>query len=326
MRIPLQEQAPVVEPPEKPTASTGVPIVEKEDDAPDPFLKMLAATSQRKPTDPQMSPEDAAALASMMAEGPTSSLTEARQAEQPLDGEAPEAFGQVLSDTSQGKPDEAQLSPEDAASMMAEQPSSSTNDAPQSQQSVAAESPDAFMTMLMETSRKKLADTQMSPEDAAAMAAMMAAEQPLQAEAPDVHLTLNETSEKKPIDAQLSQEDAAALACLMAEEPTSNSAETPQTEEPSAEESICNTDGWGSEDFWAFIDTDASPEEAAVKLFAAMGISEDISFVTTAPVAPTNTMRSEDPFKDFWDNLDANMSPELVAANLVNTAQFIKAY
>ena len=54
----------------------------------------------------------------------------------------------------------------------------------------------------------------MSPEDAAAVAAMMSAEQPLKAEAPDVKLTLNETWEKKPIDAQLSQEDAAALACF----------------------------------------------------------------------------------------------------------------
>ena len=318
----VPEQAPVVEPSEKPAASVGVPIVAEEDDAPDPFLKMLAEISQKKPTDPQMSPEDAAALASMMAQGPTCSLREARQAEQPMDG-------QVLSDTSQGKPDEAQLSPEDAAAMalmMAEQPPSSTNAAPQSQQSLGSESPDAFMTMLMQTSRKKLADTQMSPEDAAAMAAMMAAEQPLKAEAPDVHLTLNETSEKKPIDAQLSQEDAAALACLMAEEPTSNSAETPQTEEPSAEESPCDTDGWEGDDWWALIDSSLSPQEAAVKLFAAMGISENIAFVTTAPVAPTNTMRSEDSFKDFWDNLDPNMSPELVAANLVNTAQFIKAY
>ena len=318
----VPEQAPVVEPSEKPAASIGVPIVAEEDDAPDPFLKMLAETSQKKPTDPQMSPEDAAALASMMAEGPTSSLREARQAEQPMDG-------QVLSDTSQGKPDEAQLSPEDAAamaSMMAEQPPSSTNAAPQSQQSLGSESPDAFMTMLMQTSRKKLADTQMSPEDAAAMAAMMAAEQPLKAEAPHVHSTLNETSEKKPIDAQLSQEDAAALACLMAEEPTSNSAETPQTEEPSAGESPCDTDGWEGDDWWALIDSSLSPQEAAVKLFAAMGISEDLAIVTGPPVVPTNTMRSEDPFKDFWDNLDANMSPELVAANLVNTAQFIKAY
>ncbi|CAE7573714.1 unnamed protein product [Symbiodinium sp. CCMP2592] len=293
------EQAPVVEPSEKPAASIGLPIVAEEDDAPDPFLKMLAETSQKKPTDPQMSPEDAAALASMMAQGPTSSLREGRQAEQPM-----------LSATPQGKPDEAQLSPEDAAamaSMMAEQPPSSTNTAPQSQQSVAAESPDAFMTMLMETSRKKLADTQMMPEDAAAMAAMMAAEQPLKAEAP--------------IDAQLSQEDATALACLMAEEPTSNSTETPQTEESS-----CNTDGWGGDDWWALIDSSLSPPEAAVKLFAAMGISEDIAFVTTAPVAPTNTTRSEDAFKDFWDNLDADISPELVAANLVSTAQFIEAY
>ena len=57
-----------------------------------------------------------------------------------------------------------------------------------------------------------------------------------------------------------------------------------------------------------------------------MGISEDRVFVRSAPVAPTNTLKIEDPFKDFWDNLDNNMSPELVAANLVNAARFINAY
>ncbi|CAE7616372.1 mge1, partial [Symbiodinium sp. CCMP2456] len=322
----VQEQAPVVEPSEKPAASTVVPVVEEED-TPDPFLKMLAATSQKKPTDPQMSPEDAAALASMMAEGPTSGLTEARQPDQPMDAEAPEAFGHMLSETSQMKPVEAQMSPEDVAamaSMMAEQPPSSTTEAPQSEQSVAGESPDAFMTMLMETSRKKLADTQMSPADAAAMAAMMSVEQPLKAEAPNVQLALNETSEKKPIDARLSQEDAAALACLMAEEPASNSTETPQAEVPSAEESACDTDGWDCEDFWALIDSTLPPEEAAAQLFTAMGIPGDLAFATRAPVVPTNTIKSEDPFKDFWDSLDDNMSPELVAAKLVNTAQFIQ--
>ena len=317
----VQEQAPVVAPSEKPAASIGVPGVEEAEDAPDPFIEMLAKTSQKKPTDSQMSPEDAAALAAMMAEGPTSSLTEA--------GEAPKAFGQVLTESSQGKPVEAQMSPEDVAamaSMMAEKPPSRTNEAPQDEQSAAGESADAFMTMLMKTSRKKLTDTQMTKEDAAAMAAMMAAEQPLKAEAPDVHRTLSEISEKKPIDAQLSQEDAAALACLMAEEPASNSTETPQTEEPSAEESACNTDGWEGEDFFAHIDSSLSPEEAAVKLFAAMGISADLAFVTSAPVVPINTIESEDPFKNFWDSLDDNMSPELVAAKLVHTAQFVKAY
>ncbi|CAE7697756.1 SMC1 [Symbiodinium sp. CCMP2592] len=311
----VQEQAPLVAPSEKPAASIGVPVVEEAEDAPDPFLEMLAKTSQKKPTDSKMSPEDAAALASMMAEGPKSSLTEA--------GEAPKAFGQVLTETSQEKPVEAPMS---MASMMAENPPSSRNEAPQDEQSAAGESADAFMTMLMETSRKKLTDTQMTPEDAAAMAAMMAAEQPLKAEAPDVHRTLSEISEKKPIDAQLSQEDAAALACLMAEEPASNSTETPQEEEPSAEESACNTDGWEGEDFFAHIDSSLPPEEAAVKLFAAMGISADLAFVTSAPVVPTNTMESQDPFKNFWDSLDDNMSPELVAAKLVHTAQFVNAY
>ena len=326
----VQEQAPVVAPSEKPAASIGVPVVEEAEDTPDSFLEMLAKTAQKKPTDSQMSPEDAAALASMMAEGPTSSLTEARQAERPVDGEAPEAFEHLLSETSQGKPVEAQMSPEDVAamaSMMAEKPPSRTNEAPQDEQSAAGESADAFMTMLMETSRKKLTDTQMTPEDAAAMAAMMAAEQPLKAEAPDVHLTLDETSEKKPMDAQLSQEDAAALACLMAEEPVSNSTETPLTEVPSPEESACDTDGWEGDDWWALIDSSLSPEEAAVKLFAAMGISADLAFVTSAPVVPApNTIESEDPFKNFWDSLDDNMSPELVAANLVQTAQLVKAY
>ncbi|CAE6931029.1 unnamed protein product, partial [Symbiodinium sp. CCMP2456] len=322
----VQEQAPLVEPSEKPAASIGVPIVE-EDDAPDPFLKMLMATSQRKPTDPQMSPEDAAALASMMAEGPTRSLTEARHAEQSINGEVP-AFGQVHIEASQRKPIDPQMSPEDVAamaSMMAEQPPSGAIEEPQSEESVAGESPDAFMTMLMETSRKKLADTQMSPEDAAAMAAMMSAEQPLKAEAPDVQLSLNEKSEKEPIDAQLSQEDAAALACLMAEKPTSNSTETPQPEVPSAEESACDTDGWDGEDFWALIDPTLPPEEAAVQLFAAMGIPQDLAFVTSVPVLPT-TIKSEDPFKGFWDSVDDNMSPELVAAKLLSTAQFIQAY
>ncbi|CAE6925935.1 unnamed protein product, partial [Symbiodinium natans] len=44
------------------------PLAPPEGEAPDDFLKMLIATSQKKPTDPQMTAEDAAALASMMAE------------------------------------------------------------------------------------------------------------------------------------------------------------------------------------------------------------------------------------------------------------------
>ena len=76
-----------MEPSEKPAASVGVPAVEEEEHAPDPFLKLLVATTETA-NRPQKSPEDAAVLASVMAEGRTSSLTEARQAEQPMDGEA----------------------------------------------------------------------------------------------------------------------------------------------------------------------------------------------------------------------------------------------
>eukprot|EP00439_Symbiodinium_sp_Y106_P029014 s3389_g3.t1 len=282
----VQEQAPVIqEVPDTPAASVGLPVVE-EAQQPDPLLKI--ETLQRKLMDPQMSPEDAAALASMRAERPASSWTKAPLPEQPMDAEASEAFGQERMEISQkNKPIDARMSPGDVVAMASIMADESSNEAPQS--------------------------------------AAMTAKHPVEAEAPFVCPTLIQTSQTRRLGTQLPPEDAAALACLMAEEPLSSS-DTTRAEVASAEDSSCNTDGWEGEDFFAHIDSRLSPELAAVKLFAAMGISEDLAFLRTAPVAPTNTMSIEDPFKNFWDNLDDNMSPELVAANLVNTAGFIKAY
>ncbi|CAE7410575.1 unnamed protein product [Symbiodinium sp. CCMP2456] len=288
----VQEQAPVIqEAPEQPAASVGPSVVEEEAEKPDPFLKMLIATSQRKLLDPRMSPADAAAGSSMKPERPPSSWTKIPQPElQPMEAETSEAFGQVLIEASRNKPIDAHMSPGDVVATASITGEKIPHEAPQT----------------------------------AAMACMMTAKQPVETEAPFGCPTLFETSQTRRLDAQLSPEDAAALACLMAEELVSNS-ET-HAEVPSAAGSSCDTDGWEGEDFFAHIDPSLPPELAAVKLFAAMGISEDLMLGRFAPVTHTNTMESEDPFKDFWDDLDGNMSPELVAANLVNRARSIRAY
>ena len=219
--------------------------------------------------------------------------------------------------------------------------------------------PHPLLKTLITTSQKKLTDTQLSPEDAAALAAMRAeeprnslttareatsattsmvageagssspealqAEKNLNGEAADAFGQFHaEDSQKKRSDAQMCFEDAAALALLMAEKPASKT-EAPQTETSATKDSPCDTDGWDYDDFWAHIDVNLPPHLAAAKLFAAMGIFDDSASITGASVIPRSNMPKEDPFKGFWDSVDSNMSPELVAANLVNAAQFIKA-
>ncbi|OLQ13994.1 hypothetical protein AK812_SmicGene1942 [Symbiodinium microadriaticum] len=118
---------------------------------------------------------------------------------------------------------------------------------------------------------------------------------------------------------------------LMAEEPASNflpklrRQNCPGQKSPRATQMVGTVRTSGH-----FIDPTLPPEEAAAQLFTAMEISQDLAFVTSplipAPVVScTNSTKSEDPFKTFWDSLDDNMSAELVAAKLLNTAQFIKA-
>ena len=119
---------------------------------------------------------------------------------------------------------------------------------------------------------------------------------------------------------------------LMAEEPASNflpklrRQNCPGQKSPRATQMVGTVRTSGH-----FIDPTLPPEEAAAQLFTAMEISQDLAFVTSplipAPVVScTNSTKSEDPFKTFWDSLDDNMSAELVAAKLLNTAQFIKDY
>ena len=274
-------QAMVQGPAEQATAAVQLPVAQEEDGKPDPFLKMLIATSQKKPTDKQLSPEDAAALAAMRAEEPRNSLSKAAHAEQ---HEAPDAFLKMLIETSKKKP--TQMSNEHAAatiSMVAEEAASSSPEALLAEQTFYGEAGDEFGQIL------------------------------------------NQGSQSKPSDSQTSPEDAEGLALLIAEKPASNT-EAP-TEERWTEEYACDTDGWDYDDFWAYIDVDLPPHLAAAKLFAAMGIFDNSASITGAPaMATNNNMHNEDPFMGFWDKLDANMSPEMVATKLINEVRFINAY
>ncbi|CAE7827752.1 unnamed protein product [Symbiodinium sp. CCMP2592] len=159
-----QEPAPVIqEALEKRAASQGPPV-EEEPEKPDPFLAMLIATSQRKLLDPpRMSPEDAAALASMKSEGPASSPERRMEAgKKPMDAHTSPA-GDVVAMASMAGEERPLEAAKSAASMMT------------TKQPVQAEAPLVCPT-LIETSQTRRLDTELSPEDAAALACLMAEE------------------------------------------------------------------------------------------------------------------------------------------------------
>ena len=109
-----------------------------------------------------MSAEDAAALASMKSERPPSNP------EQPKEAATSEALGPVLMETSQKKPIDAHTCPADVVAMASMAGEERPHEAPQS----------------------------------AAMAGMMTAKQPVQAEAPFVCPTLIETSHTRRLDTE----------------------------------------------------------------------------------------------------------------------------